>query len=104
MCHHDILVSPSLAETFGFPLVEAMGLGMPIVVADTPIHREICGDAALYFAPGSSHELCDRVLELDCNPALRQRCSELGKARVRANFVWNKHMSSLVGCFRQVAP
>lgn len=104
MANHDVLVSPSLAETFGFPLVEAMGFGIPVIVADTAIHHEICGDVALYFTPGSSHELCERILELDANPELRARCRDRGKARVRANFAWDKHMSGLVDCFRRVAP
>ncbi|MEP6844290.1 MAG: glycosyltransferase family 1 protein [Pseudolysinimonas sp.] len=42
------LVTTSLDEGFGLPLVEAMSLGTPVVVSDIPIFREIGGDAALY--------------------------------------------------------
>lgn len=103
MLAHDVLVSPSIAETFGFPLVEAMGIGVPLVVADTPIHREICGDAALYFAPGNSHALAETIGRLDADPDLRARHVELGRTRVKSTFTWEQHMQTLVDCFRKVA-
>lgn len=101
MASHDVLVSPSIAETFGFPLVEAMGLGLPLVIADTAIHREICGDAALYFTPGSSHDLAGRVRELDADPELRALCASRGKARVKERFTWEQHMNILIDCFKK---
>jgi glycosyltransferase involved in cell wall biosynthesis len=43
------LVSASLDEGFGIPLVEAMALGVPVVVSDITIFHEIAGDAGGYF-------------------------------------------------------
>ena len=45
------LVFPSLIETFGHPLLEAMLAGTPILAADIASFREVAGDAALYFPP-----------------------------------------------------
>lgn len=42
------LVTLSKAEGYGLPLVEAMSLGTPVVVSDTPIFREVGGTAAVY--------------------------------------------------------
>lgn len=102
MAGHDVLVSPSLAETFGFPLVEAMAAGIPIVAADTTIHREICGDAALYFEPQNSIALRDRLVELDANPELRGRLRATGEKRVHAMYTWEHHVSKLLACFERL--
>ena len=102
LANHDVLVFPSLTETFGFPLVEAMAVGVPVVAADTPIHREICGDAALYFEPKNPEDVCARLLELDAEADLRARCRERGKARVKERFTWERHMRALIDCFKAV--
>ena len=102
LANHDVLVFPSLTETFGFPRVEAMAVGIPVVAADTPIHREICGDAALYFAPENPEDVCARVLELDADADLRTRCRERGRARVKERFTWERHMRALIDCFKTV--
>lgn len=47
----DGLVFLSLAESFGFPLVEAMWIGLPIVCPELPYARSLCGDEAVYFDP-----------------------------------------------------
>ncbi|MEO7018390.1 MAG: glycosyltransferase family 1 protein [Leifsonia sp.] len=59
------LVTASLDEGFGIPLVESMTLGTPVVVSDIPIFREIGGDAALYFAPHSPEELAANIRRLE---------------------------------------
>ena len=51
------LVTASLDEGSGCPLVEAMQLGMPVVVTDIPIFREIGGTAALYSPAGDAEAL-----------------------------------------------
>lgn len=53
----DALVFPSLEESYGLPLVEAMFLGLPIVAADLPYAHELCGDEAVYFDPHSVEAL-----------------------------------------------
>ncbi|SDN25551.1 Glycosyltransferase involved in cell wall bisynthesis [Cryobacterium flavum] len=58
------LVTASLDEGFGIPLVEAMSLGIPVVVSDIPIFREIGGDAALYFDPRSADAITAAVRNL----------------------------------------
>jgi glycosyltransferase involved in cell wall biosynthesis len=59
------LVSASLDEGFGIPLVEAMSRATPIIVSDIDIFREIASSAGNYFEPGTPAGFASRVLELD---------------------------------------
>lgn len=47
----DALLFLSLEESYGFPLLEAMFVGLPVVCPDLPYARTLCGDEALYFDP-----------------------------------------------------
>jgi glycosyltransferase involved in cell wall biosynthesis len=58
----DLFVFPSLCESFGFPMVEAMARGLPMVVADVPTNREVTGTAAVVFDP-NDHEALGECLE-----------------------------------------
>lgn len=60
----DALIFPSLDESYGLPLVEAMTLRLPILAADRPYARSLCGDAAIYFDPLSAVSLNDAITEL----------------------------------------
>jgi glycosyltransferase involved in cell wall biosynthesis len=47
----DVLLFPSLDEGFGYPIAEAMTVGLPVVASDIEVFREIAGDAATLFNP-----------------------------------------------------
>ena len=77
----DVFVLPSLVESAGLPLIEAMALGVPVVVADRPYGHDMCGDAALYFNPTDPGTLADRILVLLGDEALRARLRDAGIVR-----------------------
>lgn len=60
----DALLFLSLEESFGFPLVEAMWLGLPIICPDLPYARDLCGEGAIYFDPDSTSSLRAAIAEL----------------------------------------
>ncbi len=99
---YDAFVFPSMAETFGFPMVEAMQSGVPLIVSDIPIHREICGDAALYFRLGDVDDLVTRIRELNDDPQCRRRLVESGRKRARKLFTWERHIAGLVTVVREI--
>jgi len=92
-CH--MYVSPAYTETFAHPLVEAMSSGLPVVASDLPVHREICGDAALYFPRFSPDSLAERVLQLQQSPELAHNLSHNGLQRAR-DFSWREHVDRLL--------
>lgn len=57
----DVLVFPSLNESYGLPLIEAMSLGLPIVVANLPYAKAVCGDEGIYFDPTSEDSLMEAL-------------------------------------------
>lgn len=64
--HAQALVYPSVYEGFGFPLLEAMSLGCPVVCSATGSIPEVVGSAALSFDPGNVDSIAgsiDRILE-----------------------------------------
>ena len=75
---------------------------MPAVVSETPVNKEICGEAALYFAPYSVSEIVSCLRKLDSDPALRRTLSEKGRRRAVESYSWESHVSRLADTFRQV--
>ena len=89
LMENDIFVFPSMAETFGFPMLEAMRAGIPLIVSDIPIHREICGDAALYFDPLSVEAIEEAIEKIIFDVDLQKTMSE--KSLIQSKqFSWDK--------------
>jgi len=61
----DALFFPSLAESYGLPLVEAMKLGLPVICADLPYARWMCGDTAIYFDPFDVNSAADAIKQMN---------------------------------------
>lgn len=99
---NDLFVFPSVSETFGHPMVEAMASGLPIVAADTAINREICSDGAVYFPPFSVSGLIDCIRRLDADPELRSRITDNAQRRVSSRFTWEGHVDRLMGTLEMV--
>lgn len=84
-----IFVFPSLVESFGNPLVEAMAAGAPIATSNTAAMPEVVGPAALLFDPGSVDDMATTLGRLMEDDALCQNMS--AKALARAKFFsWQK--------------
>ncbi|MGH9746748.1 MAG: glycosyltransferase [Candidatus Acidiferrales bacterium] len=85
----DIFVFPSLVESFGFPLVEAMAKGLPVVAADTASNREVAGNAGSYFSPFDSEALATMLGRIIDDPSLRQHKAAAALARAQ-HFSWER--------------
>jgi glycosyltransferase involved in cell wall biosynthesis len=95
------LAFPSLLETFGHPMLEAMLAGTPIIAADIPPLREIGGDIALYFPPDDPIGLARAVDELGCERAAARDRAARGRARA-AEFSWKSSVDGLCYVFDEV--
>lgn len=100
---NDIFVFPSVSETFGFPLVEAMACGLPIIAADTLTNREICGTAALYFPPFDAEALASRIKQLRARPNLYAWMRDTGIERATSRFDLIDHFNRLVSVLERMS-
>lgn len=76
-------VYPSLNEGFGYPPLQAMALGIPVIASSATSIPEVCGDAACYFSPTSIDDLCSRILRLVFSDCYRSELINQGKKRVK---------------------
>ena len=76
------LIFPSLAEGFGWPLLEAQACGCPVIASTATSIPEVAGDAALYAEPHDVNIFASHVRALE-DPALRARLIRLGERNLR---------------------
>jgi glycosyltransferase involved in cell wall biosynthesis len=72
-----------------------MSSGLPVVASDLAVHREICGDAGIYFPRFSSQALAERILEIQQSPELGEKLARNGFRRAR-DFSWSEHVERLL--------
>lgn len=97
----DFYVTPAYAETFAHPLVEAMASGLPVIASDLAVHREICGDAALYFQRFSFDALAELIMQTSQSAEQAAATREKGLLRSR-DFSWDKHVEELLRLARRL--
>jgi glycosyltransferase involved in cell wall biosynthesis len=105
----DAFVLPSVEETFGIPVIEAMGFGVPVVVSDGTLlnekyfipFREICGDAANYFDPFDPYSIARSIYIIISNRTYREQLVLNGIKQVKS-YRWEETATSLVKIFNEV--
>ncbi|MDH6180899.1 glycosyltransferase involved in cell wall biosynthesis [Microbacteriaceae bacterium SG_E_30_P1] len=93
------LVSASRDEGFGLPVVEAQALGTPVLLSDTPIFREIGGEAAGFFDPDDTASFVRAVRELE-NPEEWRRRSQASSEWAR-RYNWPDAARQLLDILRE---
>lgn len=83
------LVFPSLYEGFGFPVLEAMHCGTPVITSDTSSLPELAGDAALLADPLDVGAITNKMTRISANGDLRQLLVEKGYTQA-AKFTWQR--------------
>ena len=91
----DLYVTAAYAETFAHPLVEAMASGLPVIASDIAVHREICGQAAMYFPRFSAEDFAETAILASQSPEPSAIMRAAGISRSR-DFSWEKHVRELL--------
>jgi len=88
------LVSASLDEGFGIPVIEAMGRGCPAIVSDIEIFREVGGSAAKFFEPKSPEQFAAQVVSLEPKSEWRKASKQSLEQAKRFN--WESSAEGLI--------
>jgi glycosyltransferase involved in cell wall biosynthesis len=95
------LLFPSLEEGFGFPVLEAMAHGLPVVTSRTSSLPEVGGDAALYVDPFDVADIAAKATQAVEDQALRRDLIERGRARAR-QFTWRRAAEAVLRVYEEV--
>ncbi|MEP6661246.1 MAG: glycosyltransferase family 1 protein [Acidimicrobiales bacterium] len=94
------LAYPSYDEGFGFPLLEAMAAGLPVVASAAGAIPEIAGNAALLVAAVDTDALADALVRVVDDTALRTELINRGRARLEI-FSWRATAEGLNDLYRR---
>jgi len=97
----DVFVFPSLYESFGLPVLEAMACGTPVVCSRASCLPEIAGDAAEFFDPSSAEDLAGALERVLTAGDLRSHLRQEGFKRA-AQFTWEECARKHCQVYRQV--
>ena len=94
-----VLAYPSRDEGFGFPVLEAMSVGVPVVASAVGGVPEVAGDAALLVPPDDPGALAAALRTALGDEAERQRLITSGRARA-SSFSWERHARGMAELWR----
>jgi glycosyltransferase involved in cell wall biosynthesis len=98
----SVLAFPSLYEGFGFPPLQAMAAGVPVVATKAGSLPEVLGDGASLVDIGDRDGLAEALEQVLGDPVHRERLVAAGTARA-ASFTWERCGSGLAQLYREVA-
>ena len=96
------VLQPSLYEGFGFPVLEAMACGAPVVCSNVSSLPEAAGDGAILVPPLDDEALAAAIQQLVSRPALAQQLREKGVQQA-SHFRWQRCAAETVALYRQIA-
>ncbi|MDA3803117.1 MAG: glycosyltransferase family 1 protein [Patescibacteria group bacterium] len=76
-------VFPSKYEGFGIPVLQSMACGVPTIVSDIPVLKEVAGNAALYFDQNNPFAMAESMRQVIEDSSLRDELIENGYKRVK---------------------
>jgi len=93
-------IMPSKEEGFGIPVLEAMGMGIPVIVSDAEALLEVAGDGALVFPKNNYDRLAVLIEQISLDENMRADLRRRGIARSSV-FSWERSANELKSCYKK---
>ena len=100
-CQSEVFLYPSLRESFGIPMLEAMACGVPVITSNTASMPEVAGDAACIIDPFKPEEITEAMIKLINDRELRAKLITLGFEQ-SARFSWKAMAQNVLEIYRMV--
>ncbi|MDO8682420.1 MAG: glycosyltransferase family 1 protein [Armatimonadota bacterium] len=97
-----VLVFPSFAEGFGFPIVEAMACGTPVVCSNAGSLPEVAGEAAIFVNPQDTRGFAEAIVAVLASEVLSHRLRVHG-LRQASRFSWDETARRLIDVYAEAA-
>ena len=97
----SLFLYPSLRESFGIPMLEAMACRVPVITSNTSAMPEISGDAALLVNPFDFNDISKAMVDLLSDDTTRREHIERGMLRIK-HFSWLKSAEQLLNIYKEV--
>lgn len=98
----EMFVFPSIYEGFGFPVLEAMACGVPVVCSNNTSLPEVAGTAAHFIDPYDIESIADGILRVAQDETLRATLREAGLANAK-RFTWQSTIDATWRTFEEAA-
>lgn len=99
----DLAVFPSWYEGFCVAAVEAMAVGLPVVVSDLDVLHEVVGEPGVFADPNEPEEFVDAIIDLLQKPAKRRALGKESKQRARSKFLLERTAREYYNIYKEVA-
>ncbi|MBS0350102.1 MAG: glycosyltransferase family 4 protein [Proteobacteria bacterium] len=96
-----LLLYPSLAEGFGFPILEAFASETPVITSNFGSMAEISDDAAYLVDPYAESNIAEAIINLLEKPDLRDQFINRGKIQVK-KFTWEQCAKKTIEVYRKI--
>lgn len=88
--HVQLVIMPTLMESFSITYLEAMHFGVPILTTDIDFARYLCGDAAAYYNPWRPESFVEKLLMLKSDAEARRKLVDAGRQQLKKfSLTWN---------------
>lgn len=98
----DVFLYPSLRESFGLPILEAMASGAPVVTSDAASMPEVAGPAALLVDPRQPAAITEALERVLASVPLRRTLRERGLRWAQA-FSWDRAAEQMLHTYEAAA-